>query len=80
MKITLEITRSIYDGDIDNSPTTCLENLDNLVVPTKLRSLNEDVLIPWNSWTSKYEYDVRATRLMEMFDNEMEKYTNRHID
>jgi phosphoenolpyruvate carboxykinase (ATP) len=77
MKITLEITRSIYDGDIDDSPTTCLENLGNLVVPTKLRSLNEDVLIPWNSWTSKYEYDVRATRLMEMFDNEMEKHTTK---
>jgi len=81
MKITLEITRSIYDGDIDNSPTTLLTNLGNLVVPTKLKSLDTDILIPWNSWASKYEYDIRATKLMEMFDKEIEKYSkNKLID
>lgn len=77
MKITLEITRSIYDGDIDNSPTTCLTNLGNLVVPTKLKSLDTDILIPWNSWASKYEYDIRAEKLMKMFDEEIKKYSKK---
>ena len=74
MKITLEITRSIYDGDIDNSPTVCLNNLGGLIVPTKLKSLGEDILIPWNSWKSIDEYNIEAKKLMDLFDEETKKY------
>jgi hypothetical protein len=40
------------------------------------------IIRKYNIWTSKYKYDVRATRLMEMFDDEIEKHTtkNRIID
>ena len=74
MKITLEIARSIYDGDIDEAPTTVLETLDGLRVPTKLRSLGEETLIPWNSWKSQEVYHEKSKELMEMFQKEMVKY------
>jgi phosphoenolpyruvate carboxykinase (ATP) len=74
MKITLEIARSIYDGDIDEAPTTVLDTLDNLVVPTKLRSLDERVLIPWSSWKSQEQYHEESKKLLEMFQKEYKKY------
>ncbi len=74
MKITLEIARSIYDGDIDDAPTTVLSTLDNLVVPTKLRSLDERVLIPWSSWKSQEQYHEESKKLLEMFKKEYKKY------
>ncbi len=74
MKITLEIARSIYDGDIDDVPTIKLDNLGGLVVPTKLRTLDSNTLIPWNSWSSKEIYDIEAKKLMDMFDYETKKY------
>jgi phosphoenolpyruvate carboxykinase (ATP) len=74
MKITLEIARSIYDGDIDEAPTTVLSTLDNLVVPTKIRSLDEMVLIPWNSWKNNEVYHEESKKLLEMFRKEYAKY------
>jgi phosphoenolpyruvate carboxykinase (ATP) len=74
MKITLEIARSIYDGDIDEAPTTFLSTLDGLRVPTKLRSLDEKTLIPWNSWKSQEVYHEKSKELMDMFGKEMKKY------
>lgn len=74
MKITLEITRSIYDGDIDEAPTVKLDTLGGLVVPTKLRSLDEKTLIPWNSWKSQEVYHEKSKELMKMFENEYKKY------
>ncbi len=74
MKITLEITRAIYDGDIDEAPTVKLDTLGGLVVPTKLRSLDEKTLIPWNSWKSQELYHEKSKELMKMFENEYKKY------
>ena len=74
MKITLEITRAIYDGDIDDAPTVKLDTLGGLVVPTKLRSLDEKTLIPWNSWKSQEVYHEKSKELMKMFENEYKKY------
>jgi phosphoenolpyruvate carboxykinase (ATP) len=74
MKVTLEIARSIYDGDIDDAPTTVLETLDGLKVPTKLRSLDEKTLIPWNSWKNQEVYHEKSKELMSMFQKEMSKY------
>lgn len=74
MKITLEITRAIYDGDIDDAPTVKLDTLGGLVVPTKIRSLDEKTLIPWNSWKSQEQYHEKSKELMKMFENEYKKY------
>ena len=74
MKITLEITRSIYDGEIENSPKVKLDNLGGLIVPTKLGSLDERTLIPWNSWKNREVYDKEASKLMSMFQKEYKKY------
>ncbi len=74
MKITLEIARSIYDGDIDESSTIKLDELGGLTVPSKVRSLDVKTLIPWNSWLVKDLYDIEAKKLMDMFEKEFSKY------
>ncbi len=68
MNITLEIVRKIYDGEIDEMPTTVLGDLDNLRVPLRVGTLDESTLIPWNSWKSRERYDEEAKKLMKMFE------------
>ncbi len=74
MKISLTLMRSIYDGDIDQAPTTKLSTLDNLEVPLKIRDLDEKTLIPWRSWKSQERYHEESKKLMKMFEEEYKKY------
>lgn len=74
MKISLSLMRSIYEGDIDEAPTTKLSTLDNLEVPLRVRDLDENVLIPWNSWQSQERYHEESKKLMKMFEDEYKKY------
>ena len=74
MQISLKLMRSIYDGDIDQAPTTKLTTLDNLEVPLKIRDLDEQTLIPWNSWKSQERYHEESKKLMKMFEEEYKKY------
>ena len=74
MKITLKLVRSIYDGDIDDAPTIQLDELDGLRVPTKVRDLDEETLIPWNSWNDQNQYKEECDKLMNKFRSEIQKY------
>jgi len=74
MKITLKLVRSIYDGDIDDAPTIQLDELDGLQVPTRVRDLDEETLIPWNSWRDQNQYKEECQKLMTKFRDEIKKY------
>jgi phosphoenolpyruvate carboxykinase (ATP) len=70
---TRAIIDSIHNGDLDNVETETLP-VFNLQVPKHCKGVDENILIPKNTWTDKADYDKNLRVLAEAFVKNFKKY------
>lgn len=73
IKLTRSIIDGIFDGSLDHDDYTRDEIL-NLLIPNKLGSYDKSVLHPWESWSSKEDYDKQRIKLAQMFIDNFKQY------
>ena len=76
-RMKIKLTRSIIDGIFDGS----LEHDDyvhhdilNLDIPNRMGSVDHKLLLPWESWSTKEDYENQARKLAGMFVNNFKQY------
>ena len=73
---TRAVINAILSGELDNAETEHLDII-NLDVPTKVTGVDDNLLIPKNTWTNPADWDNRARDLAEQFNNNFnEKYAD----
>ena len=82
-RISLPLTRkmihSILDGTIEESEFE-LDPYFGVKVPKNLNEISEDLLIPFNAWKDKNEYDKIAKTLVGKFNENFSKYNIDDVD
>ncbi|WP_245929193.1 phosphoenolpyruvate carboxykinase (ATP) [Agarilytica rhodophyticola] len=78
-RISLKATRAIIDaimnGSVDHSQTATLPYF-NLSIPTDIVGVDNEILDPRNSYSDVNEWQVRATKLAQLFVDNFVKFTD----
>lgn len=53
------------------------EPIFGLSIPTTVKGVPSDVLIPRNTWKDKDAYDIRANKLADMFAENFKKFKSK---
>ncbi len=73
IKLTRSIIDGIFDGSLDHDQYTHHAVL-NLSVPDKMGDVAKDLLHPWESWSSRDDYEAQAKKLAGMFVKNFAQY------
>lgn len=73
LKITRELIRAVSNGELTNA-NFVKDEIFNLEIPTKVRSMNEEILIPSRSWKNQTKYNEEAIKLRDKFETEIKKF------
>jgi phosphoenolpyruvate carboxykinase (ATP) len=73
LKITRELIRAVSNGELENA-VFIKDEIFNLEVPTKIRNITEETLIPSRSWKNQTKYNEEAIKLRDKFDSEIKKF------
>ena len=76
LKYTRLIVDAINSGKLVDSPT---ENLPyfNLPVPTNVPGVPREILIPWEGWKNRSEYEEQLKKLGGLFCNNFKEYEDK---
>ena len=66
IKATRALLAAALDGSLNGAPMT-KDPIFGFDVPTQLAGVDENILIPRNSWGSGEDYDAQAKKLAGMF-------------
>jgi phosphoenolpyruvate carboxykinase (ATP) len=76
-RISLKHTRAIIDaihsGALDDAPTV-KDSFFELEIPSVCPGVPREVLLPWESWTAREEYDKTAAKLVGLFEYNYEQF------
>tara|TARA_B100000963_G_scaffold36271_1_gene27106 strand:- start:645 stop:1616 length:972 start_codon:yes stop_codon:yes gene_type:complete len=73
LKLTKHIVKLITDGNLDFS-SSVKDKFFNLEIPLNLEGLDNDFLVPHNSWKNLDEYFETGNMLTSLFNSNFEKY------
>ena len=75
LKATRAIINAIMNGSVDHSQTATLPYF-NLSIPTDIVGVDNEILDPRNSYSDVNEWQVRATKLAQLFVDNFVKFTD----
>ena len=76
LKYTRLIVDSINSGALRDAPTETLP-VFGLPVPTVVPGVPRDVLLPWEAWKSRYDYDAQLNKLGNLFVKNFKEYADK---
>ena len=76
LKYTRLIVDAINSGSILDSPCETLP-VFGLPVPTRIDGVPREVLIPWEAWKSKYDYERQLSKLGSLFEKNFKEYIDK---
>jgi phosphoenolpyruvate carboxykinase (ATP) len=76
LKYTRLIVDAINAGTIVNTPTETLP-VFGLPVPTEVPGVPRDILLPWEAWKSRYDYDAQLNKLGGLFIKNFKEYADK---
>lgn len=79
-RIMLSYTRAMVHAAINNELNhieTTKDSIFGLTIPTEVKNVPEEILIPKNTWTDKSSYDVEAKKLAHKFHENFKTF--KHI-
>ena len=75
IKLTRSIIDGIFDGSLDSVSYTHHDVL-NLDIPDSMGDVASNLLHPWESWSSRDEYEAQAKKLAGMFIENFKQYVD----
>ena len=78
-RMKIKLTRSIIDGVFDGSlehDSYTKDDVLNLSIPDTLSGYDKATLHPWESWSSRADYDAQREKLAKMFVENFKQYTD----
>ncbi len=73
LKYTRAIIDAIHDGSLEKAPTAIDETF-GFEIPTKCAEVPDEMLMPKNTWEDKSAYEVKATHLAELFQENFKQF------
>ena len=70
---TRRIVNAVQNGELDDVETQTLDGL-NLEVPLSIQGVDSNLLNPRETWEDKSAYDAAAADLIELFQNNFERF------
>ena len=81
-RMPIKDTRALLTAALDGTLSETEMRIDNFFgfeVPLSVENVNENILVPRNTWSNKESYDLQAKKLVEMFSENFAIY-EAHVD
>ncbi len=72
---TRNMARAAINGELDNAEFV-MDPIFNVMVPTSVPGVPDEVLLPRNTWADKDAYDRTARKIAAMFHENFKKYAD----
>ena len=73
LKVTRSILDAIHSGSLDKCEIVTMPGF-NLQVPKSIEGVDQNILMPINTWKDKAAFNDQAKKLSQQFIKNMEKY------
>ena len=81
-RMPIKDTRALLTAALNGTLGEAEMRIDNFFgfeVPLSVNNVNENILVPRNTWNNKESYDLQAKKLVEMFSENFAIY-EAHVD
>ena len=81
-RMPIKDTRALLTAALDGTLNEAEMRVDNFFgfeVPLSVKNVDENILVPRNTWNDKESYDLQAKKLVEMFSENFAIYES-HVD
>jgi len=81
-RMPIKDTRALLTAALNGTLGEAEMRIDNFFgfeVPLSVKNVNENILVPRNTWNNKERYDLQAKKLVEMFSENFAIY-EAHVD
>tara|TARA_B100001989_G_scaffold80847_1_gene55881 strand:- start:162 stop:1763 length:1602 start_codon:yes stop_codon:yes gene_type:complete len=81
-RMPIKDTRALLTAALDGTLNEAEMRIDNFFgfeVPLSVKNVDENILVPRNTWNDKESYDLQAKKLVEMFSDNFAIYES-HVD